>query len=78
MEGLIRNMNRGPKTPSEKIIELAMERDKVYDKINALEKSVESSKENGYKDDFAPTKIKMLTEYKKELGKQIKKLVDET
>ena len=55
-----------------------MERDKVYDKIKSLEKSVESSKENGYKDDLATTQIKMLTEYKKELGKHIKKLVDET
>ena len=78
MEGLLRNLNRGPKTPSEKICELAVERDKIYDKIKSLEKSVESSKESGYKDDFAAIQIKMLTEYKKELGKQIKKLIDET
>lgn len=78
MERMLSTLSRGPKTPSEKIIELAMERDKVYDNIKSLEKRLENSKDGGYKDDFAPAQIKMLTEYKKELGKQIKKLVDET
>ena len=65
-------------TPSEKICKLALERDKTYDKVKKLEKDLETSKENNEDCTFLEAQLQHLNDYKKLLGDQIKKLVDET
>ena len=65
-------------TPSEKIVKLAMDRDIAYTKIKLLKKDLESAKENNEDCTFLEAQLQHLNDYKKLLGDQIKKLVDET
>lgn len=66
-------------TPSEKILKLALERDTVYDRLNAKKDSLKKLKESDAEEaDFLKKQVEMLEEQKKLLGDRIKKLVDET
>ena len=65
-------------TPSERIFKLAVERDKIYDKVKELEKDLETAKENNEDCTFLEAQLQHLKDYKKLLGDQIKKLIDET
>lgn len=65
-------------TPSEKICNLSLDRDKIYDKVKKLEKDLETAKENNEDCTFLEAQLQHLKDYKKLLGDQIKKLVDET
>lgn len=65
-------------TPSENICKLSFERDKAYDKVKKLEKDIENAKENNEDCTFLEAQLQHLKDYKKLLGDQIKKLVDET
>lgn len=68
------------KTPSEKIVELAKERDRVYDTIKRKEIELDKAKSNNDKDDveFIEKSIAALKEHKDVLTKRIKTLLDET
>lgn len=65
-------------TPSEKICKLSFDRDKIYDEVKKLEKDLETAKENNEDCTFLESQLQHLKDYKKLLGDQIKKLVDET
>lgn len=65
-------------TPSEKIMKLAVERDKTYDKVIEVKGAIETAKENKEDTTFLETQLDMLNKYKDMLGTQIIKLVEET
>ena len=75
---LLKTIVEQKKTPSERIVKFAIERDKTYDRIKDLEKEIEESKANNECHYFLSEQLKSLTDYKRLLGGQIKKLVDET
>lgn len=68
------------KTPSEKIVSLANERDRVYDAIKFKTKDLEKAKSENEKDEveFIEKSIAALKEQKDVLTKRIKTLLDET
>lgn len=65
-------------TPSEKILKLALERDKVYDRCKSLSAEIKEAKEKNQDYNFLTIQFNHMDDYKKVLGDQIKKLVDET
>ncbi|MBR6448409.1 MAG: hypothetical protein IKS96_00435 [Fibrobacter sp.] len=65
-------------TPSEKILKLAIERDKVYDRCKSLSAEIKEAKEKNQDYNFLTIQFNHMDDYKKVLGDQIKKLVDET
>ena len=65
-------------TPSEKIMKLALERDKVYDRCKSLIAEINEAKENNQDYNFLTIQFNHMDDYKKVLGDQIKKLIDET
>lgn len=65
-------------TPSEKILKLALERDKVYDRCKSLSAEIKESKEKNQDYDFLTIQFNHMNDYKKVLGNQIRKLIDET
>lgn len=65
-------------TPSEKILKLALERDKVYDRCKSLSAEIKEAKEKNQDYDFLAIQLNHMDDYKKVLGDQIKKLIDET
>lgn len=65
-------------TPSEKIIKLAFERDKVYDRCKSLSAEIKEAKEKNQDYNFLTIQFNHMDDYKKVLGDQIKKLIDET
>jgi len=68
------------KTPSEKIVSLAKERDRVYDAIKFKTIDLEKAKSDNEKDEveFIEKSIAALKEQKDVLTKRIKTLLDET
>ena len=68
------------KTPSEKIVDLAKERDRVYDAIKGKTLYLEKAKNDNDKDEveFIEKSIAALKEQKDVLTKRIKTLLDET
>lgn len=68
------------KTPSEKIVNLAKERDRVYDAIRFKTIDLEKAKSDNEKDEveFIEKSIAALKEQKDVLTKRIKTLLDET
>lgn len=65
-------------TPSEKILKLAIERDNVYDRCKSLSEEIKEAKEKNQDYDFLTIQFNHMNDYKKVLGNQIKKLIDET
>lgn len=65
-------------TPSEKILNLALERDKVYDRCKSLSEEIKEAKEKNQDYNFLTIQFNHMDDYKKVLGDQIKKLIDET
>ena len=65
-------------TPSEKILKLALERDRVYDRCNSLNAEIKEAKEKNQDYNFLTIQFNHMDDYKKVLGDQIKKLIDET
>ena len=65
-------------TPSEKIIKLALERDEVYDRCKSLSAEIKEAKEKNQDYNFLTIQFNHMDYYKKVLGDQIKKLIDET
>lgn len=65
-------------TPSEKIMKLALERDKVYDRCKSLSAEIKEAKEKNQDYNFLTIQFNHMDDYKKVLGDQIKKLIDET
>lgn len=65
-------------TPSEKILKLALERDKVYDRCKSLSAEIKEAKEKNQDYNFLTIQFNHMDDYKKVLGDQIKKLIDET
>ena len=68
------------KTPSEKIVNLAKERDRVYDAIKCKTLDLEKAKSDNEEDEveFIEKSIAALKEQKDVLTKRIKTLLDET
>ena len=75
LEGL---RKKHEETPSEKILKLALERDKVYDRCKSLSNEIKEAKEKNQDYNFLMVQFNHMDDYKKVLGDQIKKLVDET
>lgn len=65
-------------TPSEQIMKLALERDKVYDRCKSLSAEIKEAKEKNQDYNFLTIQFNHMDDYKKVLGDQIKKLIDET
>ncbi|MBR2863077.1 MAG: hypothetical protein IKB97_05920 [Bacteroidaceae bacterium] len=65
-------------TPSEKILKLALERDKVYDRCKSLSEEINEAKEKNQDYNFLTIQFNHMDDYKKVLGDHIKKLIDET
>lgn len=65
-------------TPSEKILKLALERDKVYDRCKSLSAEIKEAKEKNQDYSFLTIQFNHMDDYKKVLGDQIKKLINET
>lgn len=65
-------------TPSEKILKLALERDKVYDRCKSLSAEIKEANEKNQDYNFLTIQFNHMDDYKKVLGDQIKKLIDET
>ena len=65
-------------TTSEKILKLALERDEVYDRCKSLSAKIKEAKENNQDYEFLTIQFNYMDDYKKVLGDQIKKLIDET
>lgn len=68
------------KTPSEKIVTLAKDRDRVYDAIKCKTLDLDKAKNDNEKDEveFIEKSIAALKEQKDVLTKRIKTLLDET
>lgn len=76
---MIKSLGRKRKeTPSEKIMKLAFERDKTYDRVIEVKDAIKTATENKEDTNFLETQLDMLTKYKDVLGTQIIKLVEET
>ena len=65
-------------TPSEKILKLALERNKVYDRCKSLSAEIKEAKEKNQDYNFLTIQFNHMDDYKKVLGDQIKKLIDDT
>jgi len=66
------------KTPSERIMMLSMERDKIFDKIKCTEKELETVEKDAPDYSLIVDQLNYMVCYKNTLGKRIKALVDKT
>ena len=66
------------KTPSERIMMLSMERDKIFDRIKDTEKELEVIEKAAPDYVYIEEQIRYMKSYKDTLGKRIKALVDKT
>lgn len=79
LSDMIKSLGRKRKeTPSEKIIKIALDRDKTYDKVIEVKEAIKTATENKEDTSFLETQLDMLNKYKDVLGTQIIKLVEET
>ena len=77
-EMLNRLRKKHKETPSEKILKLALERDKVYDRCKSLSAEIKEANENNQDYNFLTIQFNHMDDFKKVLGDQIKNLIDET
>ena len=66
------------KTPSERIMMLSMERDKIFDRIKDTEKELETVEKGAPDYVYIEEQLRYMKLYKDTLGKRIKALVDKT
>ena len=66
------------KTPSERIMMLSMERDKIFDRIRDTEKELETVEKDAPDYVYIEEQLRNMKSYKDTLGKRIKALVDKT
>ena len=66
------------KTPSERIMMLSMERDKIFDRIKDTEKELETVEKTDADYFYITEQLRYMKLYKDTLGKRIKALVDKT
>ena len=66
------------KTPSERIMMLSMERDKIFDRIKDTEKELEVIEKAAPDYVYIEEQLRYMKMYKDTLGKRIKALVDKT
>ena len=66
------------KTPSERIMMLSMERDKIFDRIKDTEKELETVEKTEPDYTYITEQLRYMKMYKDTLGKRIKALVDKT
>lgn len=66
------------KTPSERIMMLSMERDKIFDCIKNTEKELETVEKTDADYVYITEQLRYMKLYKDTLGKRIKALVDKT
>lgn len=66
------------KTPSERIMMLSMERDKIFDRIKDTEKELEVIEKTAPDYVYIEEQLRYMKMYKDALGKRIKALVDKT
>lgn len=66
------------KTPSERIMMLSMERDKIFDRIKDTEKELETVEKTDADYGHITEQLRYMKLYKDTLGKRIKALVDKT
>lgn len=66
------------KTPSERIMMLSMERDKIFDRIKDTEKELEVIEKAAPDYVYIQEQLRYMKSYKDALGKRIKALVDKT
>lgn len=66
------------KTPSERIMMLSMERDKIFDSIRDTEKELEVIEKAAPDYVYITEQLRYMKSYKDTLGKRIKALVDKT
>ena len=66
------------KTPSERIMMLSMERDKIFDRIKDTEKELEVIEKTDADYVYITEQLRYMKSYKDTLGKRIKALVDKT
>lgn len=66
------------KTPSERIMMLSMERDKIFDRIKDTEKELETVEKTDADYVYITEQLRYMKSYKDTLGKRIKALVDKT
>ena len=66
------------KTPSERIMMLSMERDKIFDRIKDTEKELETVEKTDADYVYITEQLRYMNSYKDTLGKRIKALVDKT
>lgn len=66
------------KTPSERIMMLSMERDKIFDRIKDTEKELETVEKTEPDYTYIQEQLHYMKSYKDTLGKRIKALVDKT
>lgn len=78
LRDLLESKKKREDTPSEKILKLALERDKVYDRCKSLNAEIKEAKEKNQDYNFLTIQFNHMDDYKKVLGDQIKKLIDET
>ena len=65
-------------TPSERIMQLSMERDKIFDRIKDTEKELETVEKTEPDYTFIQEQLRYMKSYKDTLGNRIKSLVDKT
>ena len=79
LSDMIKSLGRKRKeTTSEKIVKIALDRDKAYDRVIEVKEAIKTATENKEDTSFLETQLDMLTKYKDVLGTQIIKLVEET
>lgn len=66
------------KTPSERIMMLSMERDKIFDRIRDTEKELETVEKTDADYVYITEQLRYMKSYNDTLGKRIKALVDKT
>ena len=66
------------KTPSERIMQLSMERDKIFDRIKDTEKELETVEKTAPDYVYITEQLRYMKSYKDTLGKRIKARVDKT
>jgi hypothetical protein len=66
------------KTPSERIMMLSLERDKIFDRIKDAEKELEIVEKTAPDYVYIEEQLRYMKMYKDTLGKRIKALVDKT
>lgn len=78
IEGMRNEIENRKKTPSERIMILSMERDKIFDRIKDTEKELETVEKDAPDYSLIEDQLRYMKCYKDTLGKRIKVLVDKT